>query len=223
MAAIQLSDIQNDLNFLLSDSGIPTSGVANQIQFINDVIADIFDRSDKWTWAAQPTQFNLSVPALGAASLASIGNFEGKLVDVREVISGAQNDNVYSKTDWYNITDTDPSQYYFGVSGNGVDGYKIYQNQTYAPTLTITPKYAPEKLANLTDTTRIPRSMVIAKGAFSYMQRTRNPFAELTDFLEDYEAELAKLIAADVTEQPKRQFYTNSEAVNRPIGQPKHV
>jgi hypothetical protein len=212
--AVTLQEILEDLNYLLGDTSVPSTGIDNQKRFINRSIETIWDRTD-WSWAGCSTIYNFS----GTTQILP-SNFDS-IISVREVVTGSDNDNVYTIGD-VEDKDTGASDYLLYVEGNRVDGYTMTINQTNNPSLTVRYKKTPDVLSATSDTTRIPRSMPIARGAYLLMNRAQpDPEVNLTEVSAEFEKDIAELMRLDNRGKPKQRFYTLSQSHSQPIGKPR--
>lgn len=212
--AVTLQTVLEDLNYILGDTSVPSSGIDNQKRFINLTNEKIYDYHD-WRWATNSTSYVFS------GSTQTLPTDFNNLVEVREEITGADNDNIY---DIVNETDIDrsTSEYIAYVSGNEEDGFTLSVNQTDNPTLKTTLKIKASDMSATTDETKCPRSMPIARGAVVLMQEAEDPYRDTTQALRKYQDELDDLIRLDVRTKPSNKFFTKSmRRGGRAIGEPR--
>ena len=211
--AVTLQAILEDLNYLLGDTSVPTTGIDNQKRFINRINEDIYDHHN-WRWATLSTSYSMS------GTTQTLPSDFNDLIEVREEVSGSDNDNLY---DIVNETNVDISDADFAawVSGNEVDGYTLTINQTDSPTLKVTYKVKAGTLSATTHKTKVPRSLPIARGALALMQEAEDPYRDTSQTWAKYRSELDDLVRLDVRTKPAVKFYTPSENTKKYIGEPR--
>ena len=213
MAAVTLQDVLEDLNYLLGDTSVPSTGIDNQKRFINRIIEKIYDYSD-WSWSTAATTYVFS----GQTQTLPTNYLD--MVEVREEVPGADNDNIYRRTT-ISSADIDASDYIYWVSGDLVSGMTMNINQTDNPSLKTTYKISADELTGTTDTTRIPRSMPIARGALALMQEAEDPYRDTSDAWAKFQRELDDLVRLDIRTKPKVKFYYKYVAENIHMGDPR--
>lgn len=197
----------------MGDTSVPSSGIDNQKRFINRIVEDIYDNVD-FRGSSCATNY-----AFSGTTQALPGDF-GHIIEVREIIAGTDTDVVYEERTSAD-QDAGTSEYISWTTGNEEDGYVLNINQTDNPTLKVTYKCAPETLTNNSDTTRIPRSMPIARGALAYMQEAEDPYRDTSDAWAKYERSKIDLIRLTAHQEPPKKFFTRSQYSSKPIGQPR--
>lgn len=203
------------INELLASLNGEDSAVnnASRTRFINAAGADIYARKD-FLWKRSST--TIALAADGTASLPADMNLDSFL-DIREVLTGQKNDNIYQKID---ITEKDAytiGDFRFWITGN--DGALTFNStETDLPTLTVNYDKLWVDLVNVSDTCLIPRAMPIAAGAFVRLKRYDDPESDISQEKNDYEIEIIKLITEDDRKRGLRRFQGQTEKSGYYIG-----
>lgn len=211
--SVTLQRILEDLNYLLGDTSVPSTGIDNQKRFINNIDEKIYDYHD-WNWGKPTTTYTMS-----GTTQALESDFV-ELIEVRERIAGSENDNIYKIVD-EDMKDTSTDEYICWTTGNEVDGYTLNINQTDNPTLEVKYQIKHVDMTTTASTTKCPRSMPIARGALALMQEAEDPYRDTTDAWAKFQRELDDLVRFDVRTKPAKKFYDKYEANNQHMGEPK--
>lgn len=197
----------------MGDTSVPSSGIDNQKRFVQRTVEDIYDTVD-FRGSTNATTYNFS------GTTQALPDDFGHIKEVREVVAGTETDNVYSEGTYANQDDPE-SIFRCWVTGNDVDGYTLNINQTDNPSLKVTYKLKAETLTNNSDTTRIPRSMPIARGALAFMQEAEDPYRDTSDAWAKYERAKMDLVRLTAHQQPHKKFFTKSQYKYKPVGAPR--
>ena len=211
--AVILQDILEDLNYLMGDTSVPSTGIDNQKRFINRINEKIYDYH-KWSWAASATNYQMS-----GTSQVLPDNFLS-VDEVREPVAGEENDNIYQIVD-EKMKDSSITDYIAWITGNEVDGYYLNINQTDNPLLTFKYQTKAVDMTGTSDNTDCPRSMPIARGALALMQEAEDPYRDTTDAWAKFQRELDDLVRMDIRTSPPKKFYNLYEKNARHLGEPR--
>lgn len=203
---INQTDIMTRLSYLLGEQTVPTSGVADRQAFIQDTIEEVYRR---YHFPQTMTTATVSVVS-GAATLAS-NYFPNGPIDVREVSSGAQDDNQYALIPYDEHDDYRQGQYKFWLEGG--DPNYVIKTKEDASTLTV--RYQ-QKPALVSASMSIPFEdpMVFALGALRYVRVGENPEADITQEEDNFQVKLDQLIARYRRNRPRGRRKTLGERSN---------
>lgn len=172
--AITQTDIMTQLSYMLGERSVPTSGTEDRKGFIKTTLEEIY-RAYPWEWAMTTATFALTD---GVASLPSGVLIEAPL-DVREIVSGNDNDNVYAKVTFAEKDNFSTGDYRFWITGEP-NNYQINSKENNA---TLSVRYqmnAPMLDDANTVSTPFPSAHVVALGALRYIRMGENPQADIS-------------------------------------------
>lgn len=219
MAAITLSDVRNLLGSLNGEDSPATSTTRDR--FINAIIKDITSRR-QWRW--RKTFLNVAFNASGVSTTTLTSWAEDSLNNrenlVREVVSGQENDVIYTVIDEADKDNYGPGDNVVWVEGNEVDGFTLNIHETDSPTLRVGYYAGATALSSAGDTTRVPRDLPIAKGAYALLRVADDPDYNNASELREYENEIRLLQSLENrgTGKPRR-FIGASERGGYHLGQ----
>lgn len=198
---ITLTDVQEDLSFLLGELTVPASGVDDRNRFIQRALEEAWIR---FPWSFAQASDTLTVDG-GTASLPSDMQ-PGTGFQIRQLNSGAGDDYVYKEVP-FSEQDTYPAgNYRYWVTGSPPDATF---NTKEAPSTDLTIYYttvAPVISANTT--APFPDSMTIAKGALRYVRMGENPNADISQEETLFQRALEDLWAQQSRNQPRKKVRT---------------
>lgn len=181
--SVNQQDAMLRLSYLLGEASIPTSGVDSRRAFVQDTLDEIY-KAYPWEWAMTVATISL---ANGVATMPS-GRLEDGPLDVREVSSGTLDDNVYTQTDYEAADSYIQGQYRYWLVGNELrspedDTTLTVRYQTAAPSI------------NASISTPFNDANTIALGALRFVRISENPFADISQEEQNFQAHLEKHIA----------------------------
>lgn len=199
--AITLTDVQEDLSFLLGELSVPSSGIDDRARFIQRALEE--------AWVAYPWPFTQTSDVLsvedGTASLPSDMQ-PGSKPDIRESVSGTGDDYVYKEIPLAEQDDYIAGNYRYWVTGSPPDAtFNTVESPSTDLTITYT-SMAPQ----ISDTTTapFPDSMAIAKGALRYVRMGENPNADISQEETLFRRALEDLWASMHRNQPRKKVRT---------------
>lgn len=205
----------SDINELLASLNGEDSAVVNasRTRFINAVGQDIWDRKD---FLFKRTSTSLTLAGDGTVAMPANFGYD-KFLDIREVVTGQDNDNIYSQID---IKDRDKytlGDYKYWITGSN-GSYTLNTTETDLATVSVQYDSVWVNFVDLADTCTIPKAMPIAAGAFVYLKKYDDPESDTSVETNMYEAEISKLIIQDDRQRGVRRFQGQTERSGYHIG-----
>lgn len=204
------TDILLRMSYLLGEQTIPTSGIEDRKQFINDALARAYRAYNFQEAQAIAT---VSITA-GVGSLPSdVG--ETPDLDVRVVNPGSQNDSIFEQIpyeDQDNYVDGDHKYWLLGSSG----AYTMNTKDTTANVVVRYMQEAPE--VNASVSTTFPSPMAIARGALVYFRLAENPDADTAQDEAFFQKELQEVISRQNRNRPVKRAKSIMELNNQYTG-----
>lgn len=196
---VNQTQVMTELSYLLGERTVPTSGTEDRKGFINTTLKEIY-RAYPWEWAMTTATFSLTS---GIASLPS-GALVDRPLDVREIVSGSDNDNVYAQVTYQEQDNFNQGDYRYWITGTP-DNYQINTKEDNA---TITVRYQVEA-PTLDDagavTTPFPSANVVALGALRYIRMGENPQADISQEETLFRNRLEEYMGLARRNNPKRR------------------
>lgn len=196
------TQIMTDLSYLLGEQTVPTENVSDRQAFIQRTIDEVYRA---FPWPQAMTTATLTVTS-GAATLASNYYPQGTL-DVREVLSGSEDDRVYDEVSYGQHDDYIEGDYKYWLSG----GDPNYVIETKDDVSTLTARYqtkAPQVNASITIPFEDP--MLFALGALRYVRIGENPEADITQEEDNFQVKLDQAIGLANRNKPRHKRRTLS-------------
>ena len=194
--SVNRDQVMTRLSYLLGEETVPTSGINARQGFIQDALDEIY-RSHEWEWAKTTATTALTS---NVATLAS-GIGLDLLVDIREVVSGANDDKVYTRISYEESDNFEQGTYKYWLD-TSMDNPVVNTKEADA---TLTYRYsqmAPQ--INASVTTPFPSANVVALGALKYLRQAENPFADVSQEEQIFRARLEEYIANENRNKPRR-------------------
>lgn len=195
--AITQTDVLLRMSYLLGEQTIPTTGIEDRKQFINDALERIY-RSYNFneTYAVATVSITNGVGTLPS----DIG--ESPAVDVRVINAGSNNDYVYEQIpyeDQDKYVDGDYKYWLTGSAGNYTLNTKDTQSQVIVRYIQESPQI------NASVSTTFPSAMTIARGALVYYRLAENPDADTSQDEAFFQKELQEVISRQQRNRPVRR------------------
>lgn len=182
---VTLTDVQQDLSFLLGELNVPSSGIDDRNRFIQRTLEE--------AWRAYPWEFSKTTatvaPSSGVATVASGAMLEGTF-DVRYVTSGSGDDHIYSEIPYEESDDYSAGSYRYWITGSTPNPV-INTKETETP-LQVRYQAIPPQI-NASVSTNFPDSQVLALGALRYVRIGENPTADIVQEESNFQARLEEL------------------------------
>lgn len=214
MAAVNQTQVLQDMSYLLGEQSVPTTSIDDRKQFIQNGLTRIltlFPFDDVNNLAT------LSVTNTGnfyQATLPLDINFRAEM-DVRVINPGTGDDYVFDQVtysqqdDW---TQGDNKYWYTGSEGN----YTLFTRESY-PALSLR-YYAAAPTINASVSTTFPSSLIIARAAIVYYRQSENPQADVSVDEALFQKELAELVAREQLNRPQRRARSIAEKFGKYTG-----
>jgi hypothetical protein len=210
MAAITQTDVLLRMSYLLGEQTIPTTGIEDRKQFINDALARVY-RSYNFNEAQAIATVTVTA---GAGTLPSdIG--ESPSLDVRVINAGSNNDYIYQQIpyeDQDNYVDGDYKYWLTGSAGS----YTLNTKDTQTPLIVRYMQESPSINASIATT--FPSAMAVARGALVYYRLAENPDADTSQDEAFFQKELQEVISRQNRNRPVRRAKSIMELNNHYTG-----
>jgi hypothetical protein len=207
--SVNLTDVQQDLAYLLGEQSAPSTSNSDYV-----VRQTFIQRALERAYRAYNFGFNKLTATValtsGVATLAS-GVMQDAVLDVRRVVSGQSNDNVYTQIPYEESDSAIAGDYKYWITGyqgamllnsNEADTTLTYRYQTGAPVI------------NASMSTPFPSSMALARGALIYYRQAEDPQADIGQEEALFSGELVEIISQYNRSRPQRRLV--SQELNIP-------
>lgn len=210
MSSISQNDVLLRMSYLLGEQSIPTTGIEDRKQFINDALGRIYRSYNFNELQAIAT---VTVTA-GAATLPSdIG--ESPSLDVRVINAGSDNDYVYEQIAYEDQDKYVDGDYKYWLTGSA-GSYTLNTKDSQG---TLIVRYMQDSPAiNASVSTTFPSAMTIARGALVYFRLAENPDADTSQDEAFFQRELQEVIARQNRNRPIRRSKSIMELNNHFTG-----
>lgn len=209
MASIDLTDVQRDLSYLLGEQSVPTTGIDDRTRFIQVALERAYRAYD-----FPMNKLTATVALVSGVATLPTTIIQDSVLDVREVVSGAENDRVYTQVDYTN-SDTLQGSYKYWL--DGYEGAYVLKANEADATLTIRYSNTVPTL-NASISSPFPSSMAIARGALIYMRQAEDPQADISQEEALFQQELDEVIASYNRSRPRRRMMDKHEYYKTYIG-----
>jgi hypothetical protein len=203
--SVNLTDVQTDLAYLLGEQSAPSTSNSDYV-----VRQTFIQRALERAYRAYPFGFNrltATVPLVsGVATLAS-AVMQDSILDVREVVSGTNNDNVFER-----VTNADSDNYSQGDFKYWLTGYQgaLLLNSSEADR-TLAYRYTSgAPILNASISTPFPSSMALARGALIYYRQAEDPQADIGQEEALFTGEVQEIISQYNRSRPQRKITTRN-------------
>lgn len=212
MATITLTDVQQDLSYLLSEQSVPSTGTENRQRFIQRALERAYRAYD---FPMNKVTATIQMTNGVSGTLTFIG--QDSVLDVRQVVSGSHNDNIY-----YQIPYEEQDSYAQGSYRYWLTGYEgAYvintTESTTSPILTVRYTTVVPQI-NASIPTPFPSSMCLARGALIYYRQAEDPQADIAQEEALFQQELDEVIAAYNRSRPAPRGKTLHEREGTYVG-----
>lgn len=213
MAYIDLDDVQQDLAYLLGEQSAPStsnSDYAVRSTMIQRALERAYRAYDfpmnKMTATVQASAYVATLPSNVA---------QDSIIDMREVVSGKQDDHVYSQVDYSSFDNYNAGDYVYYLDGYaGTYTAKLSESD---PLLTL--RYSTgTPILNASIGTPFPSSMALARGALIYYRQAEDPQADISQEEALFQGELDEIISAYRRAAPPRRLVSRHEDKKSYIG-----
>lgn len=198
--AINQTNIMTDLSYLLGEQTVPTSNISDRQAFIQRTIDEVY-RAYAWP----QTMANATLTVTGFAATLASNYLPQSRIDVREVTSGAQDDNVYDEVPYEQHDDYKQGQYKFWVTGG--DPNYVIETKEDAGTVAVRYQTKPA-LVNASLTVPFDDSMLFALGALRYVRIGENPEADITQEEDNFQVKLDQAMGSVLRNRPRKRRQT---------------
>lgn len=213
MARITLTDVQEDLAYLLGETSVPTSGVEDRVRFIQRSLERIYRLYD-----FEMNKLTATVSLVSGVGVLPSNAREDADLDIRVVNSGSGDDDIfeaipYGDQDKYEQGDfkywltTDPTTGYSTINSKEGDTDVLVRYTSAAP------------IINASVSTPFPSAMVIAKGALVYYRQAEDPQADVIPEEQAFIQELKEVMAAHNRNKPRARAKSIAEVGGYSTGQ----
>lgn len=198
--SVNQTDIMTQLSYLLGEQTVPTSNVADRQSFIQRTVEEVYRA---YPWPQAMANATLTVTNY-TATLASNYYPQGYL-DVREVTSGAQDDDVYDQIPYEEHDDYEEGQYRYWLTGG--DPNYVINTKEDASALSVRYMTKPPTV-NASITVPFDDPMLFALGALRYVRIGENPEADITQEEDNFQLKLDQLIGVNNRGKPRKRIQT---------------
>ena len=199
MAAINQTDVLQDMSYLLGEASVPTSGIDDRKQFIQrglERIARLYDFDEMYALAT--VSLTVGANSLYSGLLPSDAG-ESPSLDVRTINPGTNDDYVFTKIPYEDQDEALVGDYKYWLTGSAGD----YTVTTRDDVGNVTVRYLQKApTINASVSTTFPSSMVIARAALVYYRQAENPLADIAQDEALFKAELEEVIARQQRNRP---------------------
>lgn len=188
---ISLTDVQEDLAYLLGETTVPSSGTEDRQRFIQRSLERIYRIYD-----FEMNKLNATVTLTsGIGTLPSNARPYPDL-DVRVVNSGTDDDYVFTRIPYEEQDKYQQGDYKYWLTTDPTTGYvKINSVETTTPAVSV--RYsATAPIINASISTPFPSAMVIAKGALVYYRQAEDPQADVVPEEDQFLKELREVVSS---------------------------
>lgn len=213
MAYITLTQVQQDLAYLLGEQSPPST--SNQDY---DVRTAFIQRALERAYRAYDfpmNKMNATVQASAYVATLPSNVLQDSTLDVREVVSGKQDDHVYRQVEYSAFDGYNTGDYVYYL-----DGYAGTYNAVLSesdPLLTI--RYSSgTPVLNASVGTPFPSSMALARGALIYYRQSEDPQADISQEEALFQGELDEIISSYHRSAPQRRMVARHEDKGTYIG-----
>ena len=208
--AITQTDILLRMSYLLGEQTIPTSGIEDRKQFIDDALGRIYR-----TYNFQEAQAIATVSLTAGVGTLPADVGETPELDVRVINPGSHNDSIFEQIpyeDQDNYVDGDYKYWLLGSAGN----YNLNTKDSTSQVIVRYMQEAPEVNASISTT--FPSAMAIARGALVYFRLAENPDADTAQDEAFFQKELQEVISRQNRNRPVKRSKSIMELNNQYLG-----
>lgn len=213
--ALSLTDVQRDLAYLLGEQSAPSTSSSDYDQrsrFIQVALERAYRAYD-----FPMNKLVATVAAVSGVATLPTTVLQDSVLDVREVVSGSDNDKIYRFIDYSQQDSFGEGDYVAWLEG--YEGtYVLKTSETSSsPVLTVQFSSVVPTL-NASITSPFPSSMALARGALIYMRQSEDPQADISQEEALFQQELDEIISAYNRARPRQRMVTKHEDNNTYIG-----
>jgi hypothetical protein len=208
---VNLTTVQQDLSYLLGEQTVPSSGVDDRARFIQVALERAYR-----AYNFPMNKLTATVAMISGVATLPTTVMQDSVLDIREVLSGNDNDRVYKQIDYEDFDSATAADYAYYL--NGYEGsYAAITSSTGSATLKI--RYSSSvPILNASISTPFPSSMALARGALIYVRQAEDPQADISQEESIFQAELQEIIAQYNRSRPQRRMITRHEDADTYIG-----
>lgn len=212
MSQITLTTVLEDLSFLLGESSVPTTGIEDRTRFIQRALERVYRAYD---WPMNKVTATIQMTT-GSGALPTNLRQDSEM-DVREVLAGTNNDNIYYQIPYEDQDTYSAGSYRYWLSGYE-GAYTINTSETAtSPILTV--RYSTTTpIINASIATPFPSSMALARGALVYYRQAEDPQADIGQEEALFQQEIDEVIASYNRARPQPRGRTLHEMNGTYIG-----
>lgn len=208
--AITQTDVLLRMSYLLGEQTIPTTGIEDRKQFINDALERIY-RSYNFNEAYAVA--TVTVTAGQGTLPTDIGETPG--LDVRVPNGGSNNDYIYEQIPYQDQDNYVDGDYKYWLSGSA-GSYTLNTKDSQTPLVV---RYLQESPSiNASISTTFPSAMTIARGALVYYRLAENPDADTSQDEAFFQKELQEVVARQNRNRPTKRAKSIMELNNHYTG-----
>lgn len=210
MAAITQTDVLLRMSYLLGEQTIPTTGIEDRKQFINDALARVYR-----TYNFNEAQAIATVTVTDGVGTLSTDIGESPSLDVRVINAGSDNDYIYQQIPYEDQDNYVNGDYKYWLTGSA-GSYNLNTKDTQTPLIVRYMQESPEINASISTT--FPSAMAIARGALVYYRLAENPDADTSQDEAFFQKELQEVISRQNRNRPVRRAKSIMELNNHYTG-----
>ena len=218
MAAVTLTDVQEDLAYLLGEQSAPSttsSDYNSRSRFIQRALERAY-RAYNFPF----NKVNATVALTnGVATLAS-GVLQDSVLDVRIINSGTNDDKVLTQVPYEEQDKYGQGSYVYWLTGYE-NAYQLHSKES-DNTLTI--RYTTSvPVINASIATPFPSAMALARGALIFYRQAEDPQADIGQEEALFQAEIEDIITMYNRSRPQQRLIGRHEYSNTYIGDAGHL
>lgn len=212
MAYITQDTVMQDLSYLLGEQTVPSSGTEDRQRFIQRALERVYRAYD---FPMNKVTVTLQAAA-GIATLPTNVRQDSSL-DVREVVAGARNDNIYDAIPYEERDLYSEGSYKYWLTG--YEGAYLLETTETSTNPVLTVRYSTvAPTINASIGTPFPSSMCLARGALIYYRQAEDPQADIGQEEALFQLEIDEVIAAYNRERAQTRGITQHEKYGTYIG-----
>jgi hypothetical protein len=213
MAYTTQTDVLQDMSFLLGESTVPTSGIEDRQRYIQRTLERVYRAHN---FPMHQVTATLTVTS-GAGTIPSTIHQDG-IVDVREVVTGTNNDLIYTQVAITDLDNYGSGDYRYALTGyEGSGTYTISTSETGSQVLTVRGEGVAPTI-NGSIGTPFPSPMCLAQGALVYYRMAEDPQADVSQQEALFQNELDEVIAQYNRNRDQQRALSAEEAAGTFIG-----
>jgi hypothetical protein len=213
--SVSLTDVQRDLAYLLGEQTTPSDSSPDYNQrsrFIQVALERAYRSYD-----FPMNKLIATVTAVSGVATLPTTVLQDSVLDVREVVAGADNDKIYRFVDYTQQDSFNSGDYVAWLEG--YEGTYVLKTSETSSSPVLTLRYSSVTPAlNASITSPFPSSMALARGALIYVRQSEDPQADISQEEALFQQELDEIIMAYNRSRPRQRMVSKHEDNNTYIG-----